>query len=190
MNTDPSENERVPSRRARLLLALALGLSLLTPLESSADEGVSSLNGTWANTAGDGGRHAIERGIERGIEDMFAMARPTARSRLRSANPPVPRIELEVAGTQVRYDIGSGRHGRQSQGGWHAGRTATGATVQVRLTMMPSGVLKMETRSDGGSARHIFQLSEDGSRLSHRVRIHSSHLPDDIRYTLTYRRAQ
>lgn len=190
MEVAPIEPRRFPLQRATLLVAATFGALLLSPPSSGADEGAAAFNGRWTNVAGDGGRRAIERGIERGIEDMFALARPTARSRLGESNPPIQRVELEITGTSIRYDIGSGRSGSQAQGGWHRGRTATGDAIQVRFTLMASGVLKMETRTDGGSARHVFRLSDDGSQLSHDVRIHSSHLPDDVRYTLTYRRAR
>jgi len=162
---------------------------LVLAVPGSADESMA-LSGTWANTARDHGRAAIAQGIETAIDDMFALARPTARRRLTASNPPTPRVVLTVDGSNVRYDLGDGRQGAQPIGVWRAGRTATGDAVQVRVTRLADAVLKLEMQARQGGARHVFRASHGGRRLTQDVRIHSSHLPRDVRYRLVYRRVR
>lgn len=151
--------------------------------------GVSTLTGKWTNVAADHGRSAIERGVEQAIADMFALARPTARSRLLESNPPIPGVELAVDADRVRVDLGRGRNTSAAPNTWKAAKSVTGDAIRIRYTQLGERGLKMESQSEGGSARHVFQLSEDGSQLKHDVRIESSHLPQDVRYQLNYRRS-
>ncbi len=167
----------------------SIGAVLLVAVPGEADES-ARFAGTWINTARDRGRSAIERGIEAAIDDMFALAKPRARRRLTASNPPVRRVVLAIAGSDVRYDLGHGRRGRQPLGEWRRGQTATGDSVQVRVTQLSAEVLKLEMQAHQGGARHVFRASRDGRRLTQDVRIHSSHLPEDVRYRLVYRRAR
>lgn len=173
--------------------AIALGAAAL--LASSASLGAQDaadptarFTGTWTNQAADGGRGAIERGVEAGIDGLFALGKPTARSRLNAANPPIPTLHIEASAGRVRVDLGHGRNTAAAPGAWQAARSAAGDAIRVRYTWTSDGVLILDSVSDGGSGRHTFRVAEDGSTLRQSVRVESSRLPNDIRYTLTYRR--
>jgi hypothetical protein len=147
------------------------------------------LNGDWTNTATDQGRAAIERGVDQAIADMFGLARPTARSRLKASNPPIAKLALSIAPGRIRIDLGHGRDTEAAPSSWQPAKSATGDKIRVRYSVLSERLLKMESTSDGGTGRHTFQLSDNGNQLKHEVRIESSHLPKDVRYVLTYRRA-
>lgn len=190
MPTRGVSQARERSRRRWTLAVVALLVCALPvpALGTGGGEGEPELSGTYRNTADDHGRRTIEAAVERAIEDLFALARPTARSRLLESNPPIPTVEIAVRPGAIRVDLGSGRDNTLARATWGRGRSADGTTIRLRYTLTSSGTLKMESRTDGGSARHLFSLSGDGRTLRHAVRIQSSHLPDDVRYSLTYRR--
>ncbi|MFO0693746.1 MAG: hypothetical protein U0230_09350 [Polyangiales bacterium] len=181
---------RIPRRRVAALVLATTALFASSASIGAQEPGDPSarLTGTWSNHAGDGGRAAIERGVEAGIEDLFALGKPTARSRLLESNPPIPTLHIEVASGRVRVDLGHGRNTAAAPGAWQPARSAGGDAIRIRYTMTSDGVLILDSVSDGGSGRHTFRVSEDGNTLRHSVRVESSRLPDDIRYTLTYRR--
>jgi len=159
-----------------------------TPARGTGEaEPSPDLSGTYRNVASDRGRSTIEAAVNRGIEDLFALARPTARSRLLESNPPIETVEIDHDPDRIRIDLGHGRDAALRPGAWGPGHSADGTTVRLRYTEISQGI-KMESRSDGGAARHVFALSPDGTTLRQSVRIESSHLPDDIHYALTYRR--
>jgi len=147
------------------------------------------LSGNWTNTAADQGRAAIERSVDQAIADMFGLARPTARSRLKASNPPIAKLAISIAPGRIRVDLGHGRDAAAAPSSWQPAKSVTGDEIRVRYSALSERLLKMESTSDGGSGRHTFQLSDNGSQLKHEVRIESSHLPKDVRYVLNYRRA-
>ena len=180
-----------PSWRSAWMLgltALAVGVLPAPALGTGETESSPDPSGTYRSVAGDHGRSAIEAAVERGIDGLFALARPTARRRLLASNPPVETVVIDVAADTIRIDLGGARDANLPPAAWRPGRGADGSAVQLRFTLLAQGTLKMESRAEGGSARHLFTASADGATLRHAVRIESSHLPDDIRYSLDYRR--
>ncbi|HVZ33775.1 MAG TPA: hypothetical protein VG963_15190 [Polyangiaceae bacterium] len=166
-----------------------LALSVCALTGQGGSEAEARFNGAWVNAASDQGRAEIEQAVDRSIHDMFALAKPTARSRLLAANPAIDKLEIAIADQTVRVNLGHGRDTRAAQGAWQNAKSATGDPVRIRYTLTPAGVLKMESLSDGGSGRHTFRVLDDGKMLRHEVRIESSHLPEPVRYQLDYRRA-
>jgi hypothetical protein len=151
-------------------------------------ESASLLSGTWTNSAQDRGRAAIEHGVDQAIADMFVLARPTARSRLLEANPPIARLEVRIEAGKISVDLGHGRNTKAAPNTWQPSKSVTGDPVRIRYSLLGERGLKMESVGDQGTGRHTFQLSADNSQLKHEVRIESPHLPNDVRYSLTYRR--
>ncbi|MGF1464503.1 MAG: hypothetical protein ACFCGT_00085 [Sandaracinaceae bacterium] len=184
------EPNPIPTRlrhAAAVTIALLLAIGA-APVAHGDEQGPpEALNGRWRNTAADGGEQAIARAVERGIDGLFALARPVARRRLTESNPPIRQLEIEVTSSRIHVDLGAGREHVTPPNTWRP-EDSPGGRIQVRQTITGSGTLKVESRADQGSARHLFRLEGD-DRLRHQVRIHAERLPHDVVYNLTYRRA-
>lgn len=169
-----------------VLFAVALAFSVsgaAAPMDTAA-----RLTGTWTNAASDQGLSDIKQGIERGIVGLFALGKPTARSRLLEANPPIATLELVVTERSIRVNFGGGRNTGAAPLVWTNAKSAAGEPIRIRYSVAADGVLKMESLGKRGTARHTFLVSHDGNRLRQDVKVESARLPNDVRYTLGYRR--
>jgi hypothetical protein len=164
--------------------ALAFAARGAAELPDSGDH----LTGTWTNAASDRGLSGIKQGIEEGLAGLFGLGKRVARSRLLEANPPIATLELAVTDQRIRVNLGRGRNTGAAPQVWTKATSAAGDPIKIRYSIAADGVLNMESMGARGAAHHTFLVSHDGNRLRQDVTVESSRLPNDIRYSLEYRR--
>lgn len=146
---------------------------------------VSAYAGDWAWVAEEEERRGIARGIQTAVASMNTISANVARMRLAMANEPVERLSIrfESDETIVRFDdvevhVPTSGSRRVLGPGGERGR----ASQEVS-----GNELQLHFRSVRGT-RHV-TLDFQGDRMVMTVRIESPHLDQDVRYSLTYRRA-
>jgi len=169
---------------ALFALTLAFGARGAAEPSPAADQ----LSGTWTNAASDRGLSGIKQGIEEGLAGLFGLGKRVARSRLLEANPPIATLELAITDQSIRVNFGGGRNTGAAPLVWAKSTSAAGDPIKIRYSIAADGVLNMESLGERGAAHHAFFVSHDGDRLRQDVKVESSRLPNDIRYSLEYRR--
>ncbi len=171
------------------LLSGALALVVPTPSRTQA-HALTSFDGVYALAADARELSGMEQSIDRVVDQMNLFIREIARGEIHRRIDPEQRIHLTVLGDETisialddwgPIEVGVNGPARQV-------RDAAGENV--RLTMrFAGGRLIQHSSAPRGARTNTFVLSPDASRLQMSVRITSDQLPDDIRYRLTYRRA-
>lgn len=164
-----------------LLLAVCLQ-SLPVPAHAQA---LDAHAGDWTWVGDEEERRGIARAIQTAVASMSTISANIARMRLALANEPPTRLSIrfEPDETIVRFDdlevrVPTSGSRRVLGPGGERGR----ASQEVA-----SNQLRLEFRSVRGTRHVAFDLQAD--RLVMTVRIESPHLDQDVRYSLTYRRA-
>jgi hypothetical protein len=136
-----------------------------------------------------GERAAVQAAIERVVSQLFFVIRPIARNRLRDSNPVFPSVEFHFApGTVETVMPGQPNVRTPDNGTAVMVRGIEGNMIRGKHWFERDGHLVEATWSDDGARRIDFVLSPDGRTLFLRVEVTSRHLPQPIRYQLTYRR--
>ncbi len=172
---------------SRIAPTVAALLVLCAPLAVRADDGevAARFVGSWAYAGGEAEQQARLDAIDATVAQMFGIARPFARKVMRrnTTNPSCFHIQLDgdqiaiseedddplwtpLDGTPVQID------------GYKAGQ-------QVYRKVVGDSLHAKSWQHNGGGTR-IFRLS--GDTLTVEVVIFSEQLPDDLIYTLTFRR--
>jgi hypothetical protein len=191
--TPPRRAHHVCVRKLSFALVLCATLVALpghAAMQSGADATLARYEGRFVNPAADDGRAAIERAIAAGIADMNVMRRFIAERRLLENNPPIPAVNVRVAGDGLIVDYSGGRrHVTPSLDTWVRTRAPDGGSLEVRHRFS-NGRLIQAFREPNGGAEHVFKLSSDGTRLTLKATISSPHIPHPIAYQLVLTRAR
>jgi hypothetical protein len=189
-------NMRRRSRRLFLGLVLSAGtLALVSPAiaapggpASGPVRAVDNIVGRYRFSGGARERKARDDAIDDVVRDMNIVVRAIARGRLKKANRIPARVRIERNAMQLTISL----DGRSY--------TAPINGRSVEVTGITGDKLQMRYRVRGDSIEQIFQGDSGGrvntyradsrSRLRLAVRVFSQHLPKDLRYTLSYRRAK
>lgn len=186
--------------RASTRVALPIGLVLLAaavaPSASHTQApGLESFRGTYVHSGvrGQGARaelRAMGGAIDRVVNQMNIFVREIARGEVHRRITPEQRIEIGVPDPQA-LTLAMDGWGPVRVGLDAAARRVRGASGEdVDLTVrFGDGRLVQRAVTPRGSRTNVFTLSPDLEQLSMLVRIASDQLPAEIRYRLTYRRA-
>ena len=181
--------------RASTWVALPIGLVLLTAAVAPSSSHtqaptLESFRGTYVHTGARAELRAMGGAIDRVVNQMNIFVREIARGEVHRRITPEQRIEIGVVDPQAMT---------LAMDGWGpvrvaldaAARRVRGATGEdVSLTVrFDEGRLVQRAVTPRGSRTNVFTLSPDLEQLSMLVRIASDQLPAEIRYRLTYRRA-
>lgn len=176
-------------------VAFAIGLvSLAAALAPSASRtqplSLESFRGRYVHSGARAELRAMGGAIDRVVNQMNIFVREIARGEVHRRITPEQRIEIGVPDPQALTI---------AMDGWGPVRVALGAAARrvrgatgedIDLTMrFADGRLIQRQVTPRGSRTNVFTLSPDLEQLSMRVRIASDQLPAEIRYRLTYRRA-
>lgn len=151
---------------------------------------LSAFRGTYV-LAGDARElRAMDQAIDRVVDQLNLFIREIARGEIHRRVTPEQRIVLEVFDLE-RITLAMDDWGPVAVTLGAAPRRIRGRSGDdERLTVrLHEGRLVAQTLASGGSRTSTFALSSDAERLQMHVRIASGQLPADIRYSLTYRRA-
>ena len=150
---------------------------------------LSAFLGTYQNQARDGGARAIEAGVDGGIASMGPMVRAIARRRIMASNPAFRtlRIDSPSAGVVRVEFVSVRRYEAPLDGPARAAQAPDGSQVQVSFALR-GGRLREAIVAPEGSSANVYRLSADGRVLTLQSTMQSPRLPNDIRYTLRFRR--
>lgn len=182
---------------AAALAASLIGLSAWAPSPShtqaptvTPSQAIESFQGTFviANDARE--LRAMNAAIDRVVDELNIFIREIARGEIHRRITPEQRVVLSV------FDANSVSIALDQWGpialtvGGPARRVRGASGEDVNLTVRyREGRLVQHSVAGNGTRTNTFVLSPDAQRLHMHVRIASGQLPSDIRYTLTYRRA-
>jgi hypothetical protein len=178
-------------RRSLRLLALSLVLSAVTASQfARADDSAQDLTqwaGIYTYAGGRAERDALERAIERATAEMGPLARHIARSRLEDEMRPDQRLTVAVAGSSI---------GIGERGGWRTPIDGSprefesdGDRFRVRHRFV-NGRIVQTTETEDLVIRKTYSLDPQTGRLRVQVDFDHDSLPANLRYGLSYRRAQ
>lgn len=179
------------STRVALPIGLVLLIAAVAPSSSQTQAPtLESFRGTYVHTGARAELRAMGGAIDRVVNQMNIFVREIARGEVHRRITPEQRIEIGVLDPQAMT---------LAMDGWGpvrvaldaAARRVRGATGEdVNLTVrFDEGRLVQRAVTPRGSRTNVFTLSPDLEQLSMLVRIASDQLPAEIRYRLTYRRA-
>jgi hypothetical protein len=146
--------------------------------------------GTYVYVGGDTERHAVAAAVERAIAGLGFLGKPVARQSLRQ------RAEVREAYTLFFDGLGNCRLNSPGfpvelaplDGRPAPLQTKSGDKTELRMHF-EDGVLLQQGRTDEGSGRTEFRLTEDGTTLLvHRV-MESAQLTAPVDFSLTYQRS-
>lgn len=176
----------------RVALPIALvALAALWPSASSTQAvALESFGGDFVHTGARRELRSMDAAIDRVVNQMNIFVREIARGEVHRRINPERRIELDVIDASTLTI---------AMDGWGPVRVAIGAAARrvrgsagedIDLTVrFHEGRLVQRAATPRGSRTNVFTLSPDLEQLSMLVRIASDQLPAEIRYRLTYRRA-
>ncbi|MDF1561971.1 MAG: hypothetical protein P1V51_02945 [Deltaproteobacteria bacterium] len=172
-----------------LLLGLPADARALGPDEASELAGwVQAFAASFRFTGGDREDAARLEAIDECVDEMLFVARPFARSRLRSATVISKEIAFDVSEAVLAIRDAGERpllvplEGKPVQ---HVSK----AGDELETTLKRDGrKLVLRTLNERGGEERVLTLSPDGKKLTIEVTIFADPLPLPIRYQLSYRR--
>jgi hypothetical protein len=163
-----------------------VGLMVALPALARADD--NALAGTFVYVGGEAQRAEQQKAIEAGIDGMFFVAKPIARTKLRERSTVPLRVEFDFTSNEVTtFTTGSAPVTSRSDGAPTPFVTPTGEHVTMRQ-QVDGNALVQSLMSSQGSRENRYALAADGVTLTLHVTIKSPQLPHAIAYALTYRR--
>lgn len=183
------------SHRARTLLAFAaltLGATLPAAGQDPASEAIlrERFAGEWRyDGSATEGRRIIARAIDRGVEDMFFLARGIARGRLEDANrfSPTVRFRFPTGRIAITFERRF-TYDTPDDGRWTMVTDPQGEQVSCSQRFVRGRIVQV-FRTDEGARTNVFELFRDAQRLQFLVDVDGDALPQPVRYRLDYHRA-
>lgn len=161
-----------------------------TAVAGAAETAAPKIEGRYRYIGGEAQRQALLDAIEDVVKDMFLLARPIARRRLRDSNQPSAELALEF-GARVITIVRPGRPtvAAPRDGSRVVWRSPEGDEFQVKHRLRSDGALIQEFVGDGNRSENVFRLADDGARLTVETTISADALPKVLRFKMSYRRA-
>jgi hypothetical protein len=154
---------------------------------AQAQASLAAYNGAYLYVKRTGDRGRIDEAIDAATADLGLVQRSIARKRLRESTQPFPRFQVVFEDecvllrlTDREFDLPGDGHAINTKG---LGGDPVKASAHIH-----GHDLNQTLEGDRGTRYLEFQFHDDGS-VSIRTRIESEYLPQQISYTLTYRRA-
>lgn len=172
-------------------LALLVAAATIVPSRSQTQApALEGFAGTFVLSADRRELSSMDDSINRVVDQMNIFIREIARGEVHRRINPEQRIRFALRDERtlaLSFDDWGPVEVRVG-GGPLRTRGSTGEDVNITVRF-GSGRLVQHTGNASGSRTNTFVLSPDQERLHMSVRIASNQLPSDIRYRLTYRRA-
>lgn len=185
----PAKRGRVP-RRAIAFGIAALAASLAPLPARTQAPALEDFAGTFVLAGDRRELWAMDDAINRVVDRMNLFIREIARGEIRRHIEPERRIRFAMAGADTLSLSLDAWGPVQVRVGAPPIRTRGSNGEEVALTLRyAGGRLVQRSATPRGARTNVFALSSDRERLAMSVRITSDQLPADIRYRLTYRRA-
>jgi hypothetical protein len=177
----------------RVVLATVLIAALSLPAAAFAGDELTHLSGTWVLAEQeDSIRARIDRAIEGAMDQMegvYAAFRWVARPQLRKFAKVCERYELEVNGDHFTWrcdDDGAQERVIGKGSGPVIGED--GNIYDVKIAATSAGV-RMLSEGAAGGERAVFAQADDSNLLVSKA-MFSPHMPDEVAWTMRYRRIE
>jgi len=171
---------------AVLTLASSLPATGQAPLEP--EQVRARFEGHWRYDGSNAqGRQVIAHAIDRGVEDMFFLARGFARGRLEDTNHFSPTLRFRFPADRIEITF-EGRHtySTPANGDWRRVTAPDGEAVSCSQRFARGRIVQV-FRNDEGTRTNVFR-TVGAQRLRFHVTLEADALPGPIRYHLDYRR--
>lgn len=177
----------IASRVARACALTAI-LIAVVPVSGQAVS-VASFDGRYVFVGGDAERRQLHRAIDGAVSRLPFLLREVARGEIRRNIQPEPSIAIDVAGeAHVRLTLGAwGPIDLRLDGLEQRVRGPDGSATRLSAGYR-GGRIETRQASSRGRRENWLSLSPDGRHLFLQSRVGAPQLPEEIRYTLTYRR--
>lgn len=174
--------------RRRLLAALGLGgLAWTAPRGLLADEpAIKAFLGSYRHAGGDKERKARDQAIDDVVESMNFIARGIARDKLKETNPIAASLGISADTNNLTITLDGRTYTGPLSGGTVKVKAITGDLMDMRYAVTKTEITQVFSGDDRG---RVNRYRLDSGKLTLHVRVHSSRLPKDLVYSLTYTRA-
>lgn len=174
--------------RAGGLNDIATGeLPVQAVVDQSTLDHAQAFDGAYVFDGGEKQRDGVTQAIETSVAALSPVVRNLGRQRLAETNTIPKHLSIQVQDDAVAILFDGAGHSTKLDGTPRKVENKQGDKVKVshrmrgaKLTELLDGV--------GGDRHNEFKLSDDGSRVTIKVKITSSHLPVPVAYNLTYKR--
>jgi hypothetical protein len=146
-----------------------------------------TFDGEYVFDGGQKQRDGVTAAIETSVAEINPMVRNLGRQRLQETNGIPKHLSISLASDSIKILFDGDGHSANLDGTPYKTQSKQGDKVKVshriqgaKLTEFIDGV--------GGDRHNEFKLNADGSRVTVKVKIVSSHLPVPVTYDLTYKR--
>ncbi|HET6417717.1 MAG TPA: hypothetical protein VFG22_15575 [Polyangiales bacterium] len=150
---------------------------------------IRALVGTFAYAgSSERGRIMIDRAIELATEEMGFLRESIASDRLQEKTAIAPRIVIAQEKNMVTVEFQGATYRSRINGGWVTATSPGGESISVRHRIRGDKLVQ-DIRTQKGRRVNLFR-ARGKDHLNLAVVISSPHLPEDVRYDLTYRRVE
>lgn len=149
--------------------------------------GVDRFVGRYRFVGGQAERDGVLAAIETVVAEVSVLLRGIARSRLQQANVVPEEIQIGHDGRSITITSGGRTYTAPLDGSTTNAIDVFGDPVHYRVSVGDDHVV--QTFSSSGGARHNRMRLDEQGRLTVHVVITSRHLPQALRYRLSYRRS-
>ncbi|HET6583954.1 MAG TPA: hypothetical protein VFG69_10905 [Nannocystaceae bacterium] len=159
-----------------------------TPTEPAIEPAASpldSLTGDYRYSGGSSQRNSVASAIDDVADDMNALTRGVARSRLTKANKIPAHLEITTDGTTITVRL-DGKAYTAKLGGSAVKIRDQGQSSRLRYELRGDSLYMFLDGADGDRT-NVFTPRDDGKGVTMRVTMKSPKLPDTLGYRLSYR---
>jgi hypothetical protein len=150
---------------------------------------LSAIHGRWEYVGDDAERQRRLDAIEATVQQMSWVVRGIARRRLTTSTEIHDSYDFRVGeGTVTIFEDGVERPTTSWDGAPHEVTKQWGDPGTLTRSWQ-DGALRSHFRQSKGEGSEIYRVSEDGGTMTVTVFVSSKHLPSDVSYELSYRRA-
>ena len=149
------------------------------------------ISGEFVYIGGEKEAAARNAAIDDATDDMFFAIRGTARRRIRNSTPIAPRVRIAFGDGNISvFSAGDPPAVSPENGKAISQKSREGDMIKLSQQITADDRLTQTFVGDDGGQIIVFTVSPDGKTLSVSHTIRSSHLPKDVRWTLTYQRSR
>ena len=175
----------VSQRQLQAILISWLTLGALAP--ARADDSNPKLAGTYDYAGGDAEKKKLADTIDAVVGKMSVITRGVARKRLLQGNAPTREVTITLAPKKVTVARTDKPPTSAPDDGTKVRQQTTAGQQDVSFTVADGSIVQTMTGSASKSVNR-FSLGPDGNTLTIKTQITSSHLPEAVSYSMTYKR--
>lgn len=162
-------------------------LPVAAALDEDSLERAQAFAGEYEFAGGQKQRDGVDAAIAKAMDAISPLFRKIGTKRLKANNPVSKQVSIAINGDKARVAFGMYDNEAPLDGTRVKTKSKAGDRIKLRHRVRGSTLVQTIT-GDGGKRTNSFTLSEDGQRLTVRVKITSDQLPVPVEYRLSYKR--